>query len=965
MNTEELNTLAKRLQADPLRQKILICRTHTQGQILVERMVKQRGPLLNVSVSTVLSLAQEFAQLRLHELGLKYFSQESQIWFTHYTLQNIVQAGHPVLDNTMLTPGLVRAFSTAVLELRHAGVSSEALRSTSFARTAKGSLVLQLLTAHEEYLENRGLVDDALVYRHAISELTSSAVKNDTQFILSAQLQLDVVAKEFIEQLSRYSTLEVIAEQDNHFSLSTAKQVNVFHAAGSLAEAREVFRRILGDGTAVDDVEIVVSNHDDEALAIRSIGESLGVPVTLSNGLPGHVTGLGQLAEAFLGWLESNFDVSFIIAALRQGNMRIPDETITTMTFARVLADTNIGWGRSRYLPLLKRGAEQVDEDDAENTVVYTRLYDEFSSLLSQLPVGDDWSVFKTIQALEYVLVHFGRVQGDADAEVLSTIQQLKASTEGLESFSLHMQVIVEYLRQLIGSIRVNRTPRPQPGAIYVTTVASGGQSGRACSYVLGMSEVNWTPSTFQDPILLDDERLQIAPGLMTAEARVKREQEENWRFLNSLSGNVTCSYSAYDVTDGRPEGPAPELLTIYRMVTGKTDIDYSGFLEALGEPVGYIGRVESQSSSQAPIDRADLWSRHLLMPSGLWRNGQEAVLHQHRWLREGHGALQARMDTNWTEFDGIVDTTLGTIRKPYFSPTALETLAKCPRQYFFSQVLKVRPSEQTEFNRSQWLDPLLRGSLLHEIFRTYMETIRSGVTHDESRLMGICNEVIARYQMDIPAPSEHIVELECDEIRRSMKKFYGLESVRNSVVKYLEQEIGSLEEPFQLDLGEGVILPLFGKIDRVDEVAPHVYRVMDYKTGSSRKYSENESFKAGQQLQHALYALAVEQWLRLEGIDPSGRVQESSYFFPTVRSNRDEVVYVQNKSEQVRKLVQQLTSVIDKGVFVPTDNPDTCKWCDFAAVCNGQAAAQGKEKRELATNRDLLTNLEEVQRFA
>ena len=54
-------------------------------------------------------------------------------------------------------------------------------------------------------------------------------------------------------------------------------------------------------------------------------------------------------------------------------------------------------------------------------------------------------------------------------------------------------------------------------------------------------------------------------------------------------------------------------------------------------------------------------------------------------------------------------------------SATRLELLAKCPFGYFLRHVLKVKPPEEVDFDRSRWLDPLQRGSLIHEILCAFM----------------------------------------------------------------------------------------------------------------------------------------------------------------------------------------------------------------------------------------------------
>ncbi len=72
-----------------------------------------------------------------------------------------------------------------------------------------------------------------------------------------------------------------------------------------------------------------------------------------------------------------------------------------------------------------------------------------------------------------------------------------------------------------------------------------------------------------------------------------------------------------------------------------------------------------------------------------------------------------------------------------------------------------------------------------------------------------------------------------------------------------------------EIQLLGGIRIKLKGFVDRVDRIGHNEYRIIYYKTGSTSKYKPSEYFSGGTQLQHALYSIAVEQWLRETGIDP------------------------------------------------------------------------------------------------
>ncbi len=51
------------------------------------------------------------------------------------------------------------------------------------------------------------------------------------------------------------------------------------------------------------------------------------------------------------------------------------------------------------------------------------------------------------------------------------------------------------------------------------------------------------------------------------------------------------------------------------------------------------------------------------------------------------------------------------------FSVTDLEAAAECPFRFFLKRGLGLRPVDERERDRDVWLDPLTRGSELHDVY--------------------------------------------------------------------------------------------------------------------------------------------------------------------------------------------------------------------------------------------------------
>jgi len=240
-----------------------------------------------------------------------------------------------------------------------------------------------------------------------------------------------------------------------------------------------------------------------------------------------------------------------------------------------------------------------------------------------------------------------------------------------------------------------------------------------------------------------------------------------------------------------------------------------------------------------------------------------------------------------------------------------------------------------------------------------------------------ITEEIIERYREEIPPPSEAVFEQERREIEEAVAVFLKTEEERTIAAEPILFEVGfgtrkeserddrreregaggdvpageeRMEEPAILDLGPGRSVSIAGRIDRIDRLEDGRYRVIDYKTGSSKTYDDLEMFGRGRILQHALYAVAAEQILKKLGIDERPVVAESGYYFPT---RKGEGNWVQPRFDRqiFCRLVVELLEIIAKGHFVANpglEDNDCREFCDYGRVCGGSAARErAKEKKE------------------
>ena len=113
----------------------------------------------------------------------------------------------------------------------------------------------------------------------------------------------------------------------------------------------------------------------------------------------------------------------------------------------------------------------------------------------------------------------------------------------------------------------------------------------------------------------------------------------------------------------------------------------------------------------------------------------------------------------------------------PAVSASRLETLGACPLRYFFRYVLELEPPDELVIDSNAWLDPLARGSLLHEVFERFLRNlVKRGfvpqASRDEAELLNVLEALIERYRAEIPPPSEAVFRREVAQLRRTARIF-------------------------------------------------------------------------------------------------------------------------------------------------------------------------------------------------
>jgi ATP-dependent helicase/nuclease subunit B len=206
-----------------------------------------------------------------------------------------------------------------------------------------------------------------------------------------------------------------------------------------------------------------------------------------------------------------------------------------------------------------------------------------------------------------------------------------------------------------------------------------------------------------------------------------------------------------------------------------------------------------------------------------------------------------------------------------------------------------------------------------------------------------------------MPPPSDEVFDREHREFLGDLKLFIEAEcegdTARTAVgleVSFGKGGDGSTEpldqaEPIVIDLGNGLSFRLKGRIDRIDQLNPTSFQIVDYKTGGYFEPNWKGVFAGGRRLQHALYGLAAAELLRRQHRHPT--VVGGEYYFSAAKGGQERVLIKKQSTAAVTEVLADLRQVIASGLFVNATDESGCRWCKLGAACGTNTVPRARAK--------------------
>ncbi|MCL2725852.1 MAG: PD-(D/E)XK nuclease family protein [Polyangiaceae bacterium] len=492
-------------------------------------------------------------------------------------------------------------------------------------------------------------------------------------------------------------------------------------------------------------------------------------------------------------------------------------------------------------------------------------------------------------------------------------------------------------------------------GKVYVATIDEARGMSFDVVFVPGLAEKIFPQKVVEDPLLLDDVRRRISSDLPTNDDRTESERLLLRLAVGAAKERIVLSYPRLAVEPSRPRTPSFYGLEILRVAEGKL----RGF-EHLAETAAR--RVDARIGWPAPANAKDAIdeAEHdlALLDSILNKPEDQGIGEAHYLLTANDHLARAlrfrgrRWLKPWRACDGLVDPpdeALAAIRehaldRRSFSPTALQNYAACPYRFFLSAVHKLAPRRELE--PVEDLDPLTRGSLVHEVqFRLLTKLHAEGLLPvneaclDRARaiLDVVLREAATEAKSDLAPAIDRVFADAIESIGADLREWlrrmagepdwtpaffelsFGLKDRR-------DQDAHSKDDPAALDVG----IFLRGSIDLVEKHATGKLRATDHKTGKVRAKAGETVIGKGETLQPVLYALTIEK------LFPGTKIEGGRLYYCTSAGDftKVDIPLTREAREAARLVATTIGDALETG-FLPAAPADgACKYCDFLPVC-------------------------------
>ena len=471
---------------------------------------------------------------------------------------------------------------------------------------------------------------------------------------------------------------------------------------------------------------------------------------------------------------------------------------------------------------------------------------------------------------------------------------------EVLEERGCGLELIIESTSALlIGNIAAESS---REGSLHICSIEQAQGLIRKNLYIAGLSMAYFPGKLQENPIILDAD-YDIATGVWPDFVMPVSSQQLDDRkkdLLTLLRSAAQCgvqtviSFSHFNLADQKAMNPAGIMLELYQSAHG-SDKGYDDLKKALVK-VEFFDPTLFLRESDAVMDR----NLH---------NNAVPVLDDYSRAARYMEKKDAQKRPELTLHDGALQTSL---LDRVFSPTSLENMLVCPYSVFLSRILGIQEPERDP-DGFIWLDAKAVGNIVHEAIEIFARTDCRSTKQEQ--LAGI--QKIADTLLD-EAAIEVFPRFDTTKER---------EIIHRMLTYFVESDPGNqvVESEFGLDTVKVNGVQLHGRIDRIETTPAGEQIIVDYKTGRNINQIENDAKTC---LQALLYCHMVVAEKEAERMNPA----RGEYRY--LRKHQTVPCSYLATEKNFAQIMDVLANLLKRGAMPIAVQKDKCKYCDLKDIC-------------------------------
>ncbi len=870
-------------------------------------LIDRYGVLINTHVMTLAQLARELSNEHLKSNGLEMLSREEALYLIE-SIMNDQALPMRYFNRNIISLNTYTQMLGTIYELKLAGLNIEDLKHLKSRKVDELSIIFE---EYEKRLRENQCIDETDLF-NIIPETAK-----DTEHFIFDNISFAPFEKRYFEQISNGKYTLIILPKpegvDRPVSYSygkntlaegeistesfgrdkSAEGINVIRAYGENNEIRAVIKDILLKKIPLDQCMLLYTGGE-YAERIISISDYYGVEITIQEGRKLDNTTPYYAVSQFLWYINNGSMTEDLLPLFRSEtlNLNIEKSNVEFASngeIADYLVSLRVNTGALRLHEKLIEKAEEATSD--ESLVVEGLI--SFINLLAKLEnqsIDTDTWLDHLKELLKYV-----NIPNDEIAASSNNSDALSAILETINSYQKgpcsYPNVSVKWLYELEQRLKGARKEmnNPSPGKLHVARYSNVICTTRPHVYVVGLDAGHFPESGGEQSILNNSERLRLSADLRL-EPKKSDSVYKLWEVLNNVKESITLVYSYYDTVK-------------------VNDINASTFINKVLENPD----VEVKDIGFVPSEREEVISP------------VESLISDPKNLIDSSNFTEDIESHNWSTF----------VEANSFSASQIETMASCRKKYYFKYIMGVPEIKADVPGHMGWLNPLDRGTLLHEILEYVINKLNtsSDIDLEQIAIYG-CNEKFVEMEKVVPVTIRShynsLYDTFIDAVLRYSKNY--LELKKEGLVKSSLSEMNFKEEIEIRNKDESLSIKLNGKIDRVDFNSDGTISIIDYKSG--KPFDKTKGNK--DMLQDYLYSQAAERLFKdVEGFKG---IREARYDFPLEHNDgvywKMEETKLETLTEEKAAIVFDSITDISNGNFVRTTNRQICAYCSYVLHC-------------------------------